>query len=233
VITGANGYIGRRLAEMAIADARAVTALGRSSGPGGDAHREAGARPRISVLESRLGRTAIIHLAHDWYDRDVTGVNQRGTATLLASARLSGVQRFVVASSVSARADAVNAYGRIKWTIEQGLEGVDAVAARIGLVYGGAERGMYGLLLKLVSAMPILPMVEPSRLVHPIHVDEVCRALLALADSDVTGCKVVAAPAPIPFAQFLKTLAREGFAASLIVLSRNFTPSIAGKPQKG
>src|SRR6266404_319848 len=78
---------------------------------------------------------------------------------------------------------------------------------------------MYGLLLKLVSFTPVLPMVDPWRLVQPIHVDEVCRGLLALADSDARGWKGLAGPVPITFAEFLKTLAREGCAASLIVPS--------------
>src|SRR5439155_26142763 len=137
--------------------------------------------------------------------RDEDGINCRGSRLLLADARRAGVKRFVFASSVSARADALNAYGRIKWRVEQFLEGADTVAARLGLVYGGPTRGMYGLLLKLVSLTPVLPMVDPWRLVQPIHVDEVCRGLLALADGDATGWKGLAGPVPITFAEFLKT----------------------------
>jgi nucleoside-diphosphate-sugar epimerase len=221
LITGANGYIGRRLVQMALDQGRAVTILGRSDRIASSnvlySKWELGADlPNLVLGENRA---ALFHLAHDWTDRDEDGINNRGTMMLLAGARRLGVRRFVFVSSQSARPDALNAYGRIKWRIEQLLDGTDTVAARVGLVYGGPARGMYGLLLKLVSSTPVLPMVEPRRLVQPIHVDEVCSGLLALADGDARGWKGLAGPVPITFAEFLKTLAREGCAASLIVPS--------------
>jgi nucleoside-diphosphate-sugar epimerase len=235
VVTGANGYIGRRLVELAVADGRAVTILGRSAPLLAPSIRYVSWQlgGELPILESGAGRTALVHLAHDWSDRDLDGVNQRGTGILLAHARQSRIQRFVFASSVSARAEALNAYGRIKWAIEQQLEGSDTVAARIGLVYGGAARGMYGLLLRLVSLTPVLPMVQPSRPVLPIHIDEVCRGLLAFADNDATGWKGLAAPEPISFAEFLKTLSREGFAASLMVPTVPLRLALAGASLAG
>ncbi len=221
LVTGANGYIGSRLVQTALDQGRAVTILGRS---------DRKASPWVRFVKWELGadlpnlvldgnRTALLHLAHDWTDRDEGGINNRGAMVLLAGARRLGVGRFVFASSVSARADALNAYGRIKWRIEQLLDSADTVAARVGLVYGGPARGMYGLLLKLVSSTPILPMVDPWRLVQPIHVDEVCHGLLALADGETTGRIGLAGPVPVTFGEFLKTLARESSAASLIVPS--------------
>lgn len=221
LITGANGYIGRRLVQIALSQGRSVTVLARSN---------RGASLNVVCSEWELGadlpnsalgemRSALLHLAHDWTDRNQDGINFRGSRLLLTDARRAGVKRFVFVSSISARADALNAYGRIKWRIEQILDGTDTVAARVGLVYGGPVRGMYRLLLKLVSLIPILPMVDPWRLVQPIHVDEVCHGLLALADGEMTGRIGLAGPVPVTFAEFLKTLAREGCAASLTVFS--------------
>jgi NADH dehydrogenase len=219
LVTGASGYIGSRLVKIALDEERAVTILGRSDRKTSPGVRYVKWELGADLPKLRLGgnRTAILHLAHDWTDRDEDGINHRGTRILLASARRLGAGRFVFASSLSARADALNAYGRIKWRIEQLLDGADTVAARVGLVYGGPSRGMYGLLLRLVSLTPVLPMVDPWRLVQPIHVDEVCRGLLALADGEATGWKGLAGPVPITFAEFLKTLAREAWGASLIV----------------
>jgi NADH dehydrogenase len=221
LVTGANGYIGSRLVQMALNQGRAVTILGRSDREASPLARfvkwELGTDLPEFVLDTN--QTALVHLAHDWTDRGEAGINYRGTIKLLTSARRLRVARFVFVSSVSARADALNAYGRIKWRIEQLLDDADTVAARVGLVYGGPARGMYGLLLKLVSSTPILPMVDPCRLVQPIHVDEVCHGLLALADGETTGRVGLAGPVPVTFGEFLKTLARETSAASLIVPS--------------
>ena len=220
VVTGANGYIGNCLVRMASAQRRTVTMLGRS--PPANVNTAAFARWELGdplpTFDFPAARTAVLHLAHDWRDRSSDGVNVRGTRMLLQNARARGVKRFVFVSSQSARSDALNAYGRIKHTIEQGLDGSDTVSARVGLVYGGARRGMYGLLARLASVSPVLPMLDPSRLVQPIHVEEVCRGVLALSDSDATGWIGLASPNPIRFGDFLTILAQEAFSSSLRIL---------------
>jgi nucleoside-diphosphate-sugar epimerase len=220
VVTGGNGYIGRRFVCIALTRGYRVTVLGRS---------DAGIPQTASFVRWQLGAelpdlglpaqaTAIIHLAHDWASLDQDNINLRGTKILLKGARARGFRRFLFVSSVSARADPPNSYGRTKWDIEQILDGPDTVTARVGLVYGGPRRGMFGLLMRLVSLTPVLPMVSPSRLVQPIHVDEVCMGLIGLAESPATGWKGLAGAVPITFAEFLGKLAQEGLAVSLKIL---------------
>jgi uncharacterized protein YbjT (DUF2867 family) len=156
------------------------------------------AASRISVFPWRLGdevpaqafdrgspgaeACAVIHLAHDWSAAEgKRGPNHAGTARLLAAARRYGVRRFVLVSSLSARADALNRYGRIKHSVERLLRPPDEVAAQVGLVYGGPPRGMYGTMLRLTGVAPLLPMVDAHQLVQPIHIDEVCSGLIGLA----------------------------------------------------
>lgn len=144
IITGANGYLGNHLQRAALAEGRIVTCLGRTAMPS-----TAGVRwirwtlgDPLPALDALPEDAAIIHLAHDWEDRSTDGTNWRGTRLLVESARKSGVKRFVFVSSLSSRRDALNAYGRIKFAIEQSIAGPDAVAARVGLVYGGARKGL-------------------------------------------------------------------------------------------
>jgi nucleoside-diphosphate-sugar epimerase len=220
IITGATGYIGSRLIRIALAQQRTVTVLGRTSVPLGHKVRferwELG--DPLPVLDLHFESTALLHLAHDWRDRSTDGINLRGTRLLLQSARARRLKRFVFVSSQSARGDALNAYGRIKYTIEQSVVGPDTVSARVGLVYGGARRGMYGLLTRLVSLSPLLLMIDPDRRVQPIHLEEVCRGLLALSDSGVTGWIGLAGPDLVTFGDFLKILAHEGFSSSLRIV---------------
>lgn len=220
IVTGASGYIGRRLVRTALAGGRKVTILGRSAAGVAAAARFAKWQlgDACPSIEPSDGPAALLHLAHDWNDRQKDGLNIQGTVRLLATARDRGVSRFVFASSQSARADALNAYGRIKWAVEQVLTGDDTVSARIGLVYGGPTLGLYGLLTRLVSATPVLPMVEADRRVQPIHLDEVCRGLLMLSDNRMNGWVGLAGPEPVSFAEFLRTLAQEAFASSLSVV---------------
>ena len=147
-----------------------------------------GDEPPPNVFE---GVAAVIHLAHSWAadldDRRLSeNINYSGSEKLARAAVAAGVPRFVFASTVSARPEALNIYGQIKYALEQRFLALPKastrlICARIGLVYGGRETGQYGLLSKLVRLTPILPMIGLERKVQPIHIDEVCLGLLALA----------------------------------------------------
>ena len=228
IMTGANGYIGSRLVEIARSQGRRVAVLTRQ--PAG----EAGAAPRrvawslgeplpAAALDPALParEQALIHLAHDWRNPpgggEDGGLNLEGTRALLQSCRGAGLGRFVFVSSQSARADAANIYGRVKWHIEQELADGE-VAARVGLVYGGKQQAMFGMLSRLTKLAPALPMIDPWREVQPIHLDEVCLGLLRLADGRQTGWVGLAGPVGMPFGRFLATLAREFHGKRLPIL---------------
>ncbi len=220
IVTGGTGYIGARLVDLARAKGLGVTLLTRS---------DAAPMPGLRIVSWSLGEPlpedalhldlppgaqALIHLAHDWTNAETGaaedgGLNLLGTRRLLRSARERGLGRLVFVSSQSAREDAINIYGRVKWRIEQELAGEGEVAARVGLVYGGPRRAMYGLLCRLTGLAPVLPMVDPWREVQPIHLDEVGRGLLRLAEDRGGGWRGLAGPEGVPFGEVLKLLARE------------------------
>jgi nucleoside-diphosphate-sugar epimerase len=194
-ITGGNGYIGRRLTEMASSQGRRVVIIGRKDVSQSKVSWRLG--EPFPLPREQADGGALIHLAHDWSNRaDLTdeagGLNKLGTHLLQETARQAGVTRFVFVSSQSARADAPNIYGRLKWQTEKVLTGDGIVSARLGLVYGGPRRAMYGLLCKLVARLPVVPMISPNRMVQPIHIDDVCHGLIALADNDVSGWRGLA-----------------------------------------
>ena len=223
VLTGASGYIGRRLVEIASDRGCQILALG--SAPSSAESMRAipwrlGDEPPIEALD---GAAAVIHLGHSWISDSTHGVsaanvNLAGSERLAKAALAAGVGRFVFASTTSARPGALNAYGRIKHAVEERLRELpeaqlSVVCARIGLVYGGRELAQYGLLSKLVRMTPILPMIGIDREVQPIHLDEVCAALLALAidplpprDGISPRTFVLAAPEPVTFGDWLRLL---------------------------
>jgi nucleoside-diphosphate-sugar epimerase len=228
VLTGASGYIGTRLVERALKRGCEVVVLG--SAPRG---------LRTTTLPWRLGEplspaalagaSALIHLGHSWKSDDEMSVsddnlNLRGGVALARACLDAGLPRFVFASTTSARANALNAYGRIKYRIEEQLLALPRAAgrlasARIALVYGGADQSLYGLLSKLVSLTPVLPMIGLGRELQPIHVDEVCDGLLELAlDAPQEGATFVLAGTPITFGQWLKTLRRTRLGKGLVLI---------------
>ena len=228
VLTGASGYIGTRLVERAFRRGCEVIVLG-------SAPRGLRARALPWRLGERLppmavtGATALIHLGHSWKSDDERGVsddnlNLRGGVALARESLDAGLPRFVFASTTAARVNALNAYGRIKYRIEEQLLALPQAAgrltcARIALVYGGADQGLYGLLSKLVSLTPVLPMIGLGRQLQPIHVDEVCDGLLTLAlDPPQEGRTFVLAGTPVAFGQWLKTLRRTRLGKGLVLV---------------
>jgi nucleoside-diphosphate-sugar epimerase len=210
IVTGGNGYIGRRVLAAAHRSGIRTTVLARR---GGDLAWQLGDDLPAAAIDPALppGEQAIIHLAHDWKNTGGedprVNLNRSATRKLAAAARAAGI-RFVFVSSQSSRPGAANIYGRTKYAIEQELTAVTEVSARVGLVYGGPAAAQYALLCKLTGLAPILPMVDPWRQVQPIHVDEVAAGLLALAQNDTPGWAGLAGPTPLPFGAFLKALAR-------------------------
>ena len=234
VITGADGYIGQRLTAQAAAHGVAVTVLARRPGV-----RRVVWSLGLPVPDAAFARDpvagpvdAVIHLAHHWTTEgdEAADPNIGGTAALLAAARRHGVPRFVFASSLSAQPAALNRYGRVQWRIEQLLSGTGEIAARIGLVYGGPRRGMWGTLCRIASLGPVVPMVTPWRQVQPIHLDDLCRGLLLLAGAPgpVTdpahGVAVLADPEPLSFSRFLSLVARQVADRHLVVLPVPLAP---------
>lgn len=229
IVTGGSGYIGRCVAEAALARGCSVTILSRRATglPQGATHQAWALGDKLPEASLNLAlpasEQAIIHLAHDWGNPGMTaddegGLNRSGTGALLASSRLHGVGRFVFVSSQSARADAENIYGRVKYAIEQDLDHPGEVAARVGLVYGGPPQALFALLVKLTGDLPLLPMIDPWRDVQPIHVKEVAEGLLRLVDHTATGWMGLAMPVGISFKDFLQTLAREFHGKSLPII---------------
>jgi nucleoside-diphosphate-sugar epimerase len=219
LITGASGYIGERLVECAISKGYEVVALG-SSPPGSPIRTipwRLGDDPPPEVL---AGATALIHLGHAWssdarHGFSADNINLSGSERLAHAALAAGIPRFVYASTTSSRAEALNAYGRIKHAIEARLQALPGAAAgvccaRVGLVYGGRNRGLFGLLSKLVTLTPVLPMIGLDRQVQPIHLDEVCAGLLLLAEDPPLHRSVVilAGPEPVTFGFWLRLLRR-------------------------
>lgn len=235
IVTGASGYIGQRLCALAPDHGWEIVVLGTAPSTG-KIERRFDWRLGDAVPSAAFeGVVAVVHLAHSWKSdseqrASSANVNLAGTGRLAQAAFDAGVPRFVFASTTSARPEALNAYGQIKFALEELLlaspMATDRIdCARIGLVYGGPETGMYGLLSKLVRLTPILPMVALERKVQPIHLDEVVEGLFALASRPApsqggkpAGIYVLAGPDPITFGDLLRLLRRAHTGKGLALL---------------
>lgn len=187
LITGANGFIGSRLAGLAMAEGYAVRTLTRSDWGGAPAvpveGRYLGSLPWRIPAEALAGVDVVVHCAAsvDGTGRSAHAVNVDGTARLAGLAREAGVKTFIFLSSQSARPDAVSAYGKTKYAAEQALlgeSGLSVVILRPGLVVGTGAGGLFRRLARTVDTLPVIPLLGGGRaIVQPVHVDDLCAAI--------------------------------------------------------
>lgn len=187
-LTGATGFVGSRVAALvAEISGQPVRALARRP-----------QRPHDSITWvmgdiddtralARLcdGATAVIHIAGVVNAADAAGFqagNVQGTANMLAAARSGGVGRFVHVSSLAAREPGLSLYGASKADAEHLVMAspLDWVIVRPPGVYGPGDREMLDL-FKLAKLGLGLAPGGPDARISLIHVDDVARALLALA----------------------------------------------------
>lgn len=229
VLTGANGYVGTALCRAALAQGFELVILGKPP--------ELGKGAALTVHSWRLGdpvpeallqgAVAFIHVAHAWAG-DAAGPgpgnpNFSGTLQLAAQARAAGIPRFVFVSTTAAHEGALNTYGKVKLATEGELLGREpglALIARLGLVYGGKPHGLFGLLSKLVTVFPMLPLIGGATRLQPVHVDETAAGLLLVATIEQPDRQryVLARPDTVTFAGWLRLLRRVNTGKGLLLL---------------
>jgi nucleoside-diphosphate-sugar epimerase len=185
-ITGATGFVGGRLLDAAIAAGHHVRALTR---------RSMRARVGVDWVEGALdnddslamlvdGTDAIIHVAGVLKGRtqaDFDGPNVGGTQSLIDAARAGGVHRLVHVSSLAAREPKLSLYGGSKARSEQvvAASGVSHAIVRPPAVYGPGDKETLDLFRMARAGIVMLP---PRGRLSLIHVDDLARLLLALAE---------------------------------------------------
>lgn len=203
LVTGATGFLGRRVCEC-LRGTRPVRATARRIGVDGPWQEAVTADLADDVPASLVaGVDAVIHLAatahrhHLRLDDDAAfaPLNVEGTRRLCAAASAAGVRRVVLASSVSVFADGdaavpedaapapSSAYGRSKLAAEEIVRAgcAEPVVLRFPLLYGP---GMPGNLARMVQAIearrfPPVPRVDNRR--SMLHVDDAAAALVLAA----------------------------------------------------
>ncbi len=187
-ITGATGFVGGRVLSLADTPTRALARRPQPDRPGvawiaGDL------ADTLALARLCEGASAVIHIAGIVSAPDRAGFdagNVAGTAAMLAATKAAGVVRFVHVSSLAAREPQLSMYGASKAGAEALVmaSGVDWVIVRPPGVYGPAVREMVDIDKLAARGRYVAP---PGRL-SLSHVDDLARALLALAAGGPSHC---------------------------------------------
>jgi nucleoside-diphosphate-sugar epimerase len=194
-ITGGTGFVGSRLIDAAVADGHAVRALTR---------RSMDSRPNVDWVPGALdqpaaldelvaGTDAVIHVAGVLTGRtaaDFDRANVDGTQAMLSAAKAAGVNRFVHVSSLAAREPQLSLYGASKATSEAlvAAPGLRHAIVRPPAVYGPGDKETLELFRMARLGVVLLP---PKGRLSLIHVDDLARLLVALAEPDAPSGQII------------------------------------------
>jgi nucleoside-diphosphate-sugar epimerase len=185
-VTGGTGFVGAHLLDVALAAGHEVTALTRRDQPPRDGLTwVAGNLQDRDALEKLVdGADAVIHVAGVISAPTAAAFelgNVAGTLSMLAAATAGGVRRFVHVSSLAAREPKLSLYGESKGKAEQLVHGsgLDWVIVRPPAVYGPGDKETLELFRMAKLGLMLMP---PKGRVSVIHVGDLARLLLALAD---------------------------------------------------
>jgi len=156
----------------------------------------------------------LIHAAYDLTVRQRAAVwarNVVGTREIAERARLEGVRKVVLISSMSAYEGTEQIYGQAKLACENLVCRIGGTALRLGLVYEVGGGGMIGALAKLVK-LPLVPVLGPGAHQYVVRANQVGPAVRSLVDAWQVPGEVVslACRDAISFRQILASLAPPG-----------------------
>ena len=187
-VTGGTGFVGSRFIDAALTAGHDVQALTRRPQP---------PRPCVEWIDGSLAHpdslrrlmtasNSVVHIAGVINARDAADFeagNVQGTLAMLAAATAAGVTRFVHVSSLAAREPKLSRYGASKARSEELVQGsgLDWVIVRPPAVYGPGDRETLELFRMARLRLMLLP---PRGRVSLIHVDDLARLLLVLAEGD-------------------------------------------------
>jgi uncharacterized protein YbjT (DUF2867 family) len=185
-ITGATGFVGGRLLDLALAEGHRVRALTRQpQEPRDGVTWIDGSLDRPdSLSELANGAESVIHVAGVINARDPAGFeagNVTGTAAMVDAAEKAGAKRFVHVSSLAAREPKLSIYGATKAGSEALVSAspLPVAIVRPPAVYGPGDRETLELFKMAKRGFVLLP---PEGRISLIHVNDLARLLLALAD---------------------------------------------------
>jgi uncharacterized protein YbjT (DUF2867 family) len=186
-VTGATGFVGGRLLDLALDAGHQVRALTRRQQPD---------RRGVTWIEGALDRAdsldelvkdadAVIHVAGVINAPDPAGFeagNVTGTGTMVAAAEKAGITRFVHVSSLAAREPRLSIYGATKAGSEAliSASSIPSAIVRPPAVYGPGDKETLELFKMAKFGFVLLP---PEGRLSLIHVDDLARLLLALTSS--------------------------------------------------
>ena len=196
LITGANGFIGRHLADALARDGHEVVCALRDPERMHDrrfrtvaadfiADVDAAAwMPRLAGIDVVINAVGILREHHA---QTFDAIHSRAPRALFAACVQAGVKRVVQVSALGADRQAVSRYHLSKKEADDYLATLplQSVIVQPSLIYGPG--GTSARLFTLLASLPLIPLPGAGRQqVQPVHIDDLVAAMRVLVERDAS-----------------------------------------------
>lgn len=214
LVTGASGFIGRRLTASLVARGDDVVCAGRRSGADRGCRwvqadfAAASAPAWHELLDGVDAVVNVVGLFREQGSQTFQALHVNGPVALFDACRAGGVSRVVQVSALGAEEGADTEFLRSKAVADGHLLslGLDATVVQPSLVFG--PEGTSSRQLLRLACLPVVPC-PAGRKVQPIHVDDVVEGLCRLlhAPGRWRGRRIAfVGPRPLPLCEYLAVL---------------------------
>lgn len=211
-ITGAGGFLGRRLVDYFAGRGWQVVALVRNP----DQHKSSDKVKYVSYdmrkpvySKSLQGVDCLVHAAYVRRERgkNAFGENIEGAKRLLEAAKAAGVKQRVFISSMSAHPGAVSIYGRQKLAIEKLFSSEADLNLRPGLIIGNG--GIVRAMADFMKSKHLVPLPGGGRQpLQTVSVDDLGPVIERALERDLGGTLTIAHPHVYTYREFYARLAQ-------------------------
>ena len=199
LVTGATGYVGRRVVRRLVEGGESVRCLVRSSSDlsalgGLNLETEFGdVTDPLALRSACQGVDSVVHLVAIIREKKAStfdGINHLGTRNVVAAAREKGVKRFIHLSAIGAGPNPKFPYLYSKWQGEQAAAegGMSYVILRSSIIFGQGDE-FINALAAAARWGPVAPIIGSGKTrFQPIFVEDVATCIIqALRDTELTG----------------------------------------------
>lgn len=210
-ITGASGFIGAAIADNFIQRGWNVIALVRKL--------PEVPNPKMQYREFDLSMSinqtlldGVDYLIHCSYIREesnpnATQHNYNGTKNLLDLARSKKSIKIIFFSSLSAQSNAVTAYGKQKYKLQQLFNGPAEIVLRPGLVIGNG--GVFGELYRFIQTHTFIPLIgNGNQPLQIVKIAELIKVVYWAIETKLNGTYTIATEKPITMKQLYGYIAK-------------------------